>query len=241
MNKKRLYGDRSINCFILYRFIYISLDASLWLNFDKIKCLCRLPARSPLRPPRTQAWGEPDSHVLYGSKEEKARQDVIARRARRRLQSTAARDNTRFKIYTTSRVKNKRHPASQEICPQSLDYLDVLAKSRNFGSCFAQVRKVWWLDEAGDQKPPDLVLVSTSHDFVDFLSGFTSRLAIAQCSTPSRGIKICQPEELLVWSLSNISAAVVGCDVFAFPRQLGLSCAIQLDKIKYGKTELFHS
>lgn len=26
-------------------------------------------------------------------------------------------------------VKNKRHPASQEICPQSLDYLDVLANS----------------------------------------------------------------------------------------------------------------
>jgi hypothetical protein len=33
----------------------------------------------------------------YGSKEEKARQDIIARRARRRLQSTAARDNIRFK------------------------------------------------------------------------------------------------------------------------------------------------
>jgi hypothetical protein len=65
MNKRWLYGDLSIDCFILYRFIYISLDTLLWLNFDKIKCLCRLPARSPLRPPRTQAWGKPDSHVLF--------------------------------------------------------------------------------------------------------------------------------------------------------------------------------
>jgi hypothetical protein len=153
-------------------------------------------------------------------------------------------------------VKNKRHPASQEIRPQSLDYLDVLAKSRNFGSSFAQARKVWWLDEAGAQKPPDLVLVSTRHDFVDFLSGFTDSSAIAQCSTHSRGIKICQPEELLVWSLSNISAAArwqVQSDsrqsaqlswvatFLLFPGQLGLSCAIQLDKIRYGKTELFHS
>ncbi|KAL6410928.1 hypothetical protein AUP68_07360 [Ilyonectria robusta] len=44
----------------------------------------------------------------YGSKEEKARQDVIARRARRRLQSTAAREDTRFKIYTTPNVKKRR-------------------------------------------------------------------------------------------------------------------------------------
>jgi hypothetical protein len=121
--------------------------------------------------------------------------------------------------------------------------------SHNFGSCFAQVRKVWWLDEAGDQKPPDLVLVSTSHDFVDFLSGFTGRSAIAQCSTPSRGIKICQTEELLVWSLSNNSAAArwqLQFDLrqsaqlswvatfLLFLRQLGLSCAMQLDKIRYG-------
>ncbi|QKD56910.1 uncharacterized protein FOBCDRAFT_227387 [Fusarium oxysporum Fo47] len=65
----------------------------------------------------------------YGSKEEKARQDVIARRARRRLQSTAARDNTRFKIYTTSMVKNKRQPSK----PRNMPTISGLSRrSRKF-------------------------------------------------------------------------------------------------------------
>jgi hypothetical protein len=91
----------------------------------------------------------------YGSKEEKARQDVIARRARRRLQSTATRDNIRFKIYTTPKVKDKQRLASrQETCPRSLGCFNVHADA---ASLLQQ-------PDTSSHQPP--TLGSTENDFL---------------------------------------------------------------------------
>lgn len=55
----------------------------------------------------------------FGSKEEKARQDVLAKRARRHLQRTAAHCDVRFQVYQT--------PASSATEKEPAGRLDVLA------------------------------------------------------------------------------------------------------------------
>ncbi|KAH7111565.1 hypothetical protein EDB81DRAFT_671244 [Dactylonectria macrodidyma] len=67
----------------------------------------------------------------YGSKEEKARQDVVARRVRRRLESTAARKDIRFRVYIAPNVEAEPCLAAQTTYSQPLDCLSVLADAAN--------------------------------------------------------------------------------------------------------------
>ncbi|KAH7409762.1 hypothetical protein BKA64DRAFT_705515 [Cadophora sp. MPI-SDFR-AT-0126] len=65
----------------------------------------------------------------YASKEEKAREDVIKKRAGRRLQSAAARQDIRFRFYNTEQIQAMAMaPLSvHQAHLQSLNGLDILA------------------------------------------------------------------------------------------------------------------
>jgi membrane carboxypeptidase/penicillin-binding protein PbpC len=74
-------------------------------------------------PQTPQKRGRPSK---YASKEEKAREDVIKKRARRRLQSTAARRDIRFQFYNTGQIQAVAPLPVHQVHLQSSNGLNVL-------------------------------------------------------------------------------------------------------------------
>ncbi|KAH7000717.1 hypothetical protein EDB80DRAFT_724373 [Ilyonectria destructans] len=65
----------------------------------------------------------------YDTPEEKARQDVIAKRARRRLRSSSVHGDIRFQVYVPQPIEALRPPSSLQRHTESTSCLDVLANA----------------------------------------------------------------------------------------------------------------
>ncbi|KAH7124214.1 hypothetical protein EDB81DRAFT_214001 [Dactylonectria macrodidyma] len=65
----------------------------------------------------------------YDTPEEKARQDVITKRARRRLRSSSVHGDIRFQVYVPQPIEALRPPSSLQRHAESTSCLDVLANA----------------------------------------------------------------------------------------------------------------
>ncbi|KAJ3455163.1 hypothetical protein MRS44_013763 [Fusarium solani] len=65
----------------------------------------------------------------YDTPEEKARQDVIAKRARRRLRSSSVHGDIRFQVYVPQPIEALRPPSSLQRHTESTSCLGVLANA----------------------------------------------------------------------------------------------------------------
>jgi membrane carboxypeptidase/penicillin-binding protein PbpC len=80
-------------------------------------------------PQTPQKRGRPSK---YASKEEKAREDVIKRRARRQLQSAAARRDIRFQFYNAGQIQAVASLPVHQAHLQLLNSLNVFADAATF-------------------------------------------------------------------------------------------------------------
>ena len=67
--------------------------------------------------------------LKYDTPKEKARQDVIAKRARRRLRSSSVHGDIRFQVYVPQPIEALRPPSSLQRHTESTSCLDVLANA----------------------------------------------------------------------------------------------------------------
>ncbi|KAI5456832.1 hypothetical protein BGZ63DRAFT_428932 [Mariannaea sp. PMI_226] len=109
----------------------------------------------------------------YGSKEEKARQDVIAKRARRRLRSTAAHRDTRFQVYVAQMMEAGPTSSAQSCLHlQPSNCLGVLADAAS-------------LAQRIGISPSRSLAINPSEMIA---AGNESHIQFVDCATPSTGV-----------------------------------------------------
>ncbi|KAH6879891.1 hypothetical protein B0T10DRAFT_157829 [Thelonectria olida] len=117
---------------------------------------------SPTMPQTPKKRGRPRK---YASQEEKAKHDVAAKRARRRLRSAVVRNNHRFRPYNHQTAETTSASISQRTDSQSVNRLNILAaaaySAHRIGTTASQSSLHFTL---GDTAP---VTISTTYPVCD--------------------------------------------------------------------------